>query len=68
MFKLKKGDSLQTFYYAALSINTSGELKEFVKVNKWYFDKMNDAIKQQLRDMYEFMRGDELNGEEVGCK
>lgn len=68
MYKLKKGDSFQTFYYMALSMQSSCELREFIKLNQWYFDRQEEPVKQQLRDMYEFMRGDELNGEEVRCK
>lgn len=66
MWKLGKGDSLQTFYYMALSIESSSELSKFTKINKWYFDKMSDEIKQQLRDNYTRMKLEEM--EEIGEK
>ena len=56
VYKLNKGDSFNNFYYAALTTDTSKELKEFIDLNKWYFNKMNDEIKDQLRGIYDFRK------------
>lgn len=54
VYKLNKGDSFNHFYYAALTTDTSRELKEFIDLNKWYFNKMNDDVKSQLRGIYAY--------------
>lgn len=56
VYKLNKGDSFIHFYYAALTTGTSKELKEFIDLNKWHFNKMNDEIKDQLRGIYDFRK------------
>ncbi len=54
--KLPKRASMAHFYYQALSLNTSAELAEFIKLNKWYFDKMTPEIQEQFRIMYQKMK------------
>lgn len=54
--KVPKGYSFIEFYYHGLSINTSGELLEFIQDNKWYFYKMSKEIQEQFRRKYKKMQ------------
>lgn len=58
--KLAKGASFIEFYYTGLSIMNSEDLKIYVKLNKWYFDKMNPEIQNQFRKMYKNLKRMEI--------
>lgn len=50
--KLSKGATFIEFYYTGLSIMNSKDLAAYVKLNRWYFDRMNFEIQEQFRQMY----------------
>lgn len=50
--KLDRGASFIEFYYTGLSIMNSKDLAAYVKLNRWYFDRMNFEIQEQFRQMY----------------
>ncbi len=50
--KLDRGASFVEFYYTGLSIMNSKDLAAYVKLNRWYFDRMNFEIQEQFRQMY----------------
>lgn len=59
IYKVPKGTSFKEFYYQGLSYNTSLELSEYVKANKWYFDKMTFEIQEQFRKFWLFLKKQE---------
>ena len=64
-YKVPKGTSFKEFYYQALSFNGSFELSEYVKANKWYFDKMTPEVQEQFRKFWLFLKTEEeKEGEE----
>lgn len=50
--KLARGATFIEFYYTGLSIMNSKDLAAYVKLNRWYFDRMNFEIQEQFRQMY----------------
>lgn len=62
-YKVPKGTSFKEFYYQALSINNSFELSEYVKVNKWYFEKMTPEVQEQLRKFWLSLKEEENNND-----
>ena len=50
--ELPKGACLREFYYRGLYCETSGELLDYIKDNKWYFDKMPPKVQEQFRYIY----------------
>lgn len=50
--KLDRGASFIEFYYTGLSIMNSKDLAAYVKLNRWYFDRMNFEIQEQFRQIY----------------
>lgn len=64
-YKVPRGTSFKEFYYQALSFNSSFELSEYIKANKWYFDKMTLEIQEQFRKFWLFLKTEEeKEGEE----
>ena len=64
-YKVLLGTSFKEFYYQALSFNSSFELSEYVKANKWYFDKMTPEVQEQFRKFWLFLKAEEeKEGEE----
>lgn len=57
--KLGKGDSFQKFYYIALGLETSEELAEFIKINRFWYEKSREDIKEQLKEKYKRLRKQE---------
>ena len=53
---LPKGACFKEFYYRGLYCETSEELLEYLKKNKWYFDKMRPEVQQQFRDIYKDLK------------
>ena len=53
---LPKGAYFKEFYYRGLYCETSEELLEYLKKNKWYFDKMRPEVQQQFRDIYKDLK------------
>lgn len=58
-YKVPKGTSLKEFYYRGLSINKSEELVAYIKMNKWYFDKMIPEVQEQFRRYWHFLNNEE---------
>ena len=50
--ELPKGACLREFYYRGLYCETSEELLDYIKDNKWYFDKMPPKVQEQFRAIY----------------
>lgn len=50
--KLDRGASFIEFYYTGLSIMNYKDLAAYVKLNRWYFDRMNFEIQEQFRQIY----------------
>lgn len=62
--KLDRGASFIEFYYTGLSIMNSKDLAAYVKLNRWYFDRMNFEIQEQFRQMYRNLKRMEVeNGQ-----
>lgn len=62
--KLDRGASFIEFYYTGLSIMNSKDLAVYVKLNRWYFDRMNFEIQEQFRQMYRNLKRMEVeNGQ-----
>lgn len=62
--KLDRGASFIEFYYTGLSIMNSKDLAAYVKLNRWYFDRMNFEIQEQFRQIYRSLKRMEVdNGE-----
>lgn len=40
------------FWYMCLECNTSNELADFIKNNKWYFKKLKPEAQEYLRGLY----------------
>lgn len=53
---LPKGACFKEFYYRGLYCETSEELLEYLKKNKWYFDKMRPEVQQQFREIYKDLK------------
>lgn len=50
--KLARGATFVEFCYTGLSIMNSKDLAAYVKLNRWYFDRMNFEVQEQFRQMY----------------
>lgn len=50
--KLARGATFIEFYYTGLAIMNSEDLAAYVKLNRWYFDRMDSEIQEQFRRMY----------------
>lgn len=50
--KLARGATFVEFYYTGLAIMNSEDLAAYVKLNRWYFDRMDSEIQEQFRRMY----------------
>ncbi|AVQ26576.1 hypothetical protein C4N20_00250 [Fusobacterium ulcerans] len=62
--KLDRGAFFIEFYYTGLSIMNSKDLAAYVKLNRWYFDRMNFEIQEQFRQMYRNLKRMEVeNGQ-----
>ncbi|WP_289102185.1 hypothetical protein [uncultured Fusobacterium sp.] len=62
--KLDRGASFIEFYYTGLSVMNSKDLAAYVKLNRWYFDRMNFEIQEQFRQMYRNLKRMEVeNGQ-----
>lgn len=59
ILKLPRGATFLHFYYKGLSINNSEELALYIKLNQWYFNKMNIEIQEQFRNMYRNLKKQE---------
>ena len=57
--KLPRGATFLHFYYKGLSINSSEELALYIKLNQWYFNKMDVEIQEQFRNMYRNLKKQE---------
>lgn len=57
--KLPFKASMRHFYYFALQINNSTDLVNYIALNQWYFDRVDDGIKYQLRSLYRALREEE---------
>lgn len=57
--KLPRRATFLHFYYKGLSINNSEELALYIKLNQWYFNKMNIEIQEQFRNMYRNLKKQE---------
>lgn len=63
--KLKRGATFIEFYYTGLMIDDSQELVAYIKLNKWYFDRMRSDIQEQFRQKYKNLKRmeEKSNGE-----
>ena len=59
--KLPFKASMRHFYYFALQINDSTDLVNYIALNQWYFDRVDDEIKHQLRSLYKALKKEERN-------
>ena len=62
--KLARGATFIEFYYTGLAIMNSKDLAAYVKLNRWYFDRINFEIQEQFRQMYRNLKRMEVeNGQ-----
>lgn len=68
---LPKGACFREFYYRGLYCETSQELEEYIKKNKWYFDRVKPEIQEQFRRIYKDLKRREVMkayGKKDRCK
>ena len=53
---MDRGASFIEFYYAGLIIDSSSDLVEYIKANRWYFDRVSEEIQEQFRRKYHILK------------
>lgn len=58
-YKVEKGTSFREFYYIALYIDNSKDFYKYIITNNWYFERMENRVKEQFRRLYRLMAKEE---------
>ena len=66
--KLERRASFIEFYYKGLSIDNSKELDDYIRINRWYFDRVKPEIQEQFRRLYKIYKEKERTNEWVMFK